>query len=76
MCIVDVTTKQGVTVTVDMSITGRDLKPGDTYVARRNLAIGWLILTCREVNLDRGYVVPVQQEYYFDLHECFKVVSF
>lgn len=62
-----------VSVIVDIDTDGRDLQPGDKYVAKRNHSISWVLLTCNSVNLEGGWVVP-DGGYCFDLHECSKVV--
>ena len=62
-------------VKVDMDTTGKDLKPGDLYVARRNSVIGWILLECHEVDFESGFVVPEGGEYCFDFHECHKVIQ-
>lgn len=75
MKIKNIRAKKWVNVSVDMNTTGADLKPGDLYVAQRNNDIGWLLLRCKRVDLDRGWVVPDECEYLFDLHECYKVIK-
>lgn len=62
-------------VKVDMDTTGKDLKPGDLYVARRNSVIGWILLECHEVDFESGFVVPKGGEYCFDFYECHKVIQ-
>ena len=56
----------------------RDLEPGDTYAAERN--VGPQLLTVRKVlealgpnNEYAGAVFPVESAYVYDLHECVKV---
>lgn len=50
------------------------IKPGDMYVAKRNT--GWKLLTCKEVDNVNGFIVPVEPNaYYFDTHECIKVID-
>lgn len=43
--------------------------PGQLYIAKRNT--GWHLLTCALVQ--DGYVVPVEDAYYYDVHECYCV---
>ena len=47
------------------------LQPGDSYIAERNT--GPQLLTCKSVNRDKGWVVPQEQAYPFDIHECIKI---
>lgn len=56
---------EGVTLVHDPS----PLKPGDVYLAERN--VGPQLLTVRVINI--GAVFPVEQAYPYDLHECAKV---
>ena len=60
---------EGILVKID---TGSTIKPGDIYLAKRNT--GWKLLTCKENNLDKFFVVPEENAYWYDLDECFKVV--
>jgi hypothetical protein len=56
-----------------------EIRPGDTYLARRNT--GWQLLTAAKVvavgpDHTRGYIVPVEPNAYcYDTWECLKVVS-
>lgn len=75
MEIKNIRARKGIDVKVDMNTTGRDLKPGDLYVAKRNPVIGWLLLECHEVNFEQGFVAPKDGEYCFDFHECHKVIT-
>ena len=50
---------------------GKDIKPGDTYIAERN--VGLKVLTCKENNQDRGWIVPVESAYSYDTGECIKI---
>ena len=61
-------------VIIDDKSSGKDLKPGDLYVAQRNTMIGFILLTCKKVDFDKGWVEPEEMEYLFDLHECRKVI--
>ena len=46
-----------------------EIKPGDLYLAIRNQEPQ--LLTCKEVNIIRNWVVPVEDAYLYDIHECF-----
>ena len=46
---------------------GRLLSAGDTYYAARNTE---QLFTVKNVNLNEGWVVPVEVGYPFDLGEC------
>jgi hypothetical protein len=49
------------------------LKPGDLYLACRNT--GPQLLTVKSVNEEHGYVIPVENAYPYDIHECVKVTE-
>lgn len=49
---------------------GRELQPGDIYVAERNT--GPKLLTVKAIN-PGGWIVPQEWGYTFDTHECVKV---
>jgi hypothetical protein len=49
-----------------------EIKPGDTYIAKRNT--GWKLLTCKDVS-PHGFINPIEREYNYDTHECIKVVK-
>ena len=58
---------------VSVAITG--ISAGEKYWACRNT--GWHLLTCRELvpygtKPAGGFVVPQENAYFYDLHECFK----
>lgn len=55
-------------VRLKMTKEGTELEPGDTYVAERNQ--GPRLLTVRENNRTRGWVMPVENAYPYDTHEC------
>ena len=74
MNIKEVTIHTTQNVMIDLDTTGADLLPGDTYVAKRNEGVGWLMFTCNYVDLGQGWVVPNEAGYWFDLSECHKVV--
>ncbi len=61
---------EGVLLTVDSSA---EINPGDLYIARRNNP--WQLLTCSEVHLEKGFVVPKERAYPFDICNCKKVVA-
>lgn len=46
------------------------LQPGQKYWAKRNGP--GVVLTCKYVNNEEGYVVPVEVGYPYDLHECWR----
>ncbi len=48
------------------------IKPKDKYLAERNT--GPYILTCKKVQ--DGYIVPVEEGYCYDLHECVKIIGY
>lgn len=73
MKVVSITLSTGDAVNIDPRTRGTDLVRGDKYVARRNT--GWELLTCDYLNTEFGYVVPKESAYYYDFHECYKVVS-
>ena len=56
---------------VPFRVLDGDILPGDTYIAERNT--GLRLLTCRQNNKDRGWVVPVGPEYLYDTGECFRI---
>jgi hypothetical protein len=67
-----------------MEVEGTAVEPlseilvGDLYLARRHT--GWHLLTCAEVvkvgpKGTRGYVVPRENAYCYDLWECLKVIT-
>lgn len=47
--------------------SGHDLSPGDTYYACRNTE---QLLTVQKVDLENGWVAPVEMAYLFNLREC------
>ena len=49
-------------------LPGQALLPGDYYFAHRNGPVK--LLTVREIK--NGYVVPVETDYCYDIHECVK----
>lgn len=63
---------EGCIVEVDPDATGRDLRPGDLFLAERNT--GPKLLTCRHVD-ERGWVMAVESAYSYDVWECRKVIS-
>lgn len=52
---------------------GKDLKHGDLYIACRNT--GWELLTCNVVENDKCWVEPIENAYFYDTHECHRVIS-
>ncbi len=56
-------------VTLRMVGDSDTLKPGDTYVAERNM--GPKLLTVREIKMSA--VFPVENAYPYDMWECVKV---
>lgn len=49
-----------------------EIQPGDIYVAERNT--GPHLLTAKEINRERGWIVPTTtNDYSFDIGECVKV---
>ena len=48
-----------------------EIKPGDMYIALRNT--GPRLLTCLKVC--DGYILNVEHEYPYDIHECVKVIE-
>jgi hypothetical protein len=54
-----------------VTITGRELYPGDLYLAGRNNDVH--LLTCRRVNVETGWVIPVEPAYAYDICECHAV---
>lgn len=59
-------------VTAYKDIGGKQLKPGDLYVARRN--VGWKLAICDSVCMEYGYVNAMNAMVYaYDCYECFKV---
>lgn len=63
-------TFEGVPLEVESGIY---IEPGDTYLAKRNTE--WKLLTCKEHKKEDGYIIPVESEYPYDTHECFRVVG-
>ena len=61
---------EGTLIKIDLE---GEIEPGDIYLARRNTK--WKLLTCKENNKVNGFIVPVENAYIFDTHECFKVVG-
>lgn len=54
---------------------GSTIKPGDTYVAKRNL--GWEALKCEKNDSENGWIVPDMTDgvhYYYDISECHRVI--
>lgn len=73
---------EGATVdAMDESVRLTGIEPGEIYIAKRNT--GWKLLTCKSVEMDCvpdhgeyvNWVNPVEAEYNYDGHECFKVVN-
>ncbi len=60
------------TVTVDGEEVEDEIRPGDTYFARRNG--GPRILTANRIDKELGCIFPEENAYPYDLHECMKVV--
>lgn len=52
---------------------GKSLRHGDLYVACRNT--GWELLTCNKVEKEKCWVEPMEEAYFYDTHECHKVIS-
>lgn len=55
------------------SVEHTGLEPGQKYWAKRNGP--GVVLTCMFVNEERGYVVPLENNYAYSLHECFRELS-
>ena len=56
---------------VPFRLLGGEIAPGDTYIAERN--VGLRLLTCKENNHERGWIVPVENAYPYDTGECIKI---
>ncbi|WIB65830.1 hypothetical protein [Curtobacterium sp. MCBD17_040] len=54
-----------------LSGDGADIRPGDTDIAERNS--GLKLLTCRQNDVEHGWVLPEEIAYPFDTFECFQV---
>ncbi len=54
-----------------LTVSHKDIEPGDTYVAKRNT--GWHLLTCRAVDMGLGCVYNNEGAYPYDLRECLTV---
>jgi len=67
--------RQGGTVTiegVDFVMDGDGtVQNGDSYIAERNT--GPTLLTAKRVNESMRWILPVENEYSYDTHECVKV---
>ena len=65
----------GKLITACWYITGRNLKPGDLYIAKRNT--GWQLAKCLYVNQEEGWVMPdpPASVYSYDCWECHKVIE-
>jgi len=65
--------KTGLIEGVSFVVTGggRDIEPGDTYIAERNS--GLKLLTCRDRNDEGGWINPVEIAYPYDTHECIRI---
>jgi len=50
---------------------GLDIEPGDTYLAERNSGVK--LLTCKEHNRAKNWIVPVEDAYLFDTWECVRI---
>jgi len=50
---------------------GRDIRPGDTYIAERN--VGLKLLTCRENDKENGWIIPDGNAYPYDTGECIRI---
>lgn len=50
---------------------GSDIEPGDTYLAERNSGVK--LLTCKEHNRVKNWIVPVEDAYLFDTWECVRI---
>jgi len=61
---------EGTKVQVDTSLP---ITPGCTYLAERNVEP--VLLTCKNVNEEGGWVNPVSLAYPYDLHECVVVIG-
>lgn len=59
-----------IVVTEDFSVEVTGILPAESYMAKRNT--GWQLLTCLQVS-PKGYVIPKENAYPYDLWECFKV---
>ena len=60
--------------TVEAEMTSQSLlRPGAMYLAKRNT--GWKLLTCRLVDTQRHFVVPMEVAYCFDTWECYRVLT-
>ena len=66
--------RQGNTVEYDGLLLVMDgdgaVRDGDTYIAERNTV---QLLTAREVNHERSWIVPEENAYAFDTWECVRV---
>lgn len=51
--------------------SGEDINPGDTYLAERNSGVR--LLTCKENDLRKKWIVPEENAYLFDTWECVRI---
>ncbi len=57
---------------VDLEVSsGLYIETGDVYLAKRNT--GWKLLTCKVHMKEKGFVIPEENEYPYNTHECYKV---
>lgn len=51
--------------------------PPNNFILKHNLMYpdGYPLLTCKNVDKERGYIIPEEPGYYFDLCDCRKVVE-
>ena len=63
--------RSGVFEGIPFRIISRAIEEGDTYLAARNTKPQ--LLTARKVNWWKGWVVPVESAYVFNIEECFPI---
>lgn len=51
--------------------SGKDVEPGDTYLAERN--VGVKLLTCKLNDLNIGCIFPEEKAYPYDACECVRI---
>ena len=51
------------------------LRPGESYMAWSAAQGKWILLTCSSLNVDRKYVIPIEQAYCYDSWVCHRVME-
>jgi len=49
------------------------MQPGDLYLAQRHGQVK--LLTCAHDDRTNGWVLPVELDYPYDTHECFRIID-